>query len=246
VVYLLCLWDVETLVLIVPPGGETLALRTFNLLHYGHNPQVNALCLALLAMAVLPLVTWMFWGAARSWIEWRRMVSVAPAVVLFAAAGCSPPKGNVFPVESKLFKAVQIIGTRGTGVGELNKPRGVAVVGVNSNDVANYPADSPAKMAVEAASAGYTFRYLYDESQEVAKAYRAACTPDLYIFDKDQRLVYRGQFDDSRPGNGLPVTGKDAQGALDALLAGKAVSATQKPSIGCNIKWKPGNEPEYF
>ena len=122
----------------------------------------------------------------------------------------------------------------------------MAVVGINSNDVDNYPADSPAKMAEEAASAGYTFPYLYDETQAVAKAYRAACTPDLYIFDKDQRLVYRGQFDDSRPGNGLPVTGKDVRAALDAVLAGKAVSPTQKPSIGCNIKWKPGNEPEYF
>jgi peroxiredoxin len=126
------------------------------------------------------------------------------------------------------------------------RPRGVAVVGINSNDVDNYPADSPARMAEEAASAGYTFPYLYDETQAVAKAYRAACTPDLYIFDQDQRLAYRGQFDDSRPGNGLPVTGKDVRDALDALLAGKAVPSTQKPSIGCNIKWKPGNEPEYF
>jgi peroxiredoxin len=126
------------------------------------------------------------------------------------------------------------------------RPRGVAVVGINSNDVDNYPADSPAKMAAEAASAGYIFPYLYDESQAVAKAYRAACTPDLYVFDKEQRLVYRGQFDDSRPGSGLPVTGKDLRAALDAVLAGKDVSPNQKPSIGCNIKWKPGSEPEYF
>jgi peroxiredoxin len=126
------------------------------------------------------------------------------------------------------------------------QPRRVAVVGVNSNDVANYAADSPAKMAEEAASAGYIFPYLYDESQAVAKAYRAACTPDMYLFDKDQRLLYRGQFDDSRPGNGIAVTGKDLRAALDALLAGKPVSPNQKASIGCNIKWKPGNEPEYF
>jgi peroxiredoxin len=126
------------------------------------------------------------------------------------------------------------------------RPRGVAVVGINSNDVANYPADSPAKMAAEAASAGYIFPYLYDETQAVAQAYRAACTPDLYLFDKDQRLVYRGQFDDSRPGNGVPVTGRDVRAALEAVLAGKPVSPIQKPSIGCNIKWKPGNEPEYF
>jgi len=125
------------------------------------------------------------------------------------------------------------------------QPRGVAVVGISSNDVANYPADSPAKMAAEAASAGYTFPYLYDETQAVAKAYRAACTPDLYLFDQDQRLVYRGQFDDSRPGSGVTVSGKDVRAALDAVLAGKPVSPHQKPSIGCNIKWKPGNEPDY-
>ena len=126
------------------------------------------------------------------------------------------------------------------------QPRGVAVVGISSNDAANYPADSPAKMAVEAASAGYIFPYLYDETQAVAKAYRAACTPDFYLFDQDQRLVYRGQFDDGRPGSGAPVTGKDVRAALDAVLAGKPVAPNQKPSIGCNIKWKPGNEPEYF
>lgn len=124
--------------------------------------------------------------------------------------------------------------------------RGVAMVGINANDVANYPGDSPDKMAAEAEAAGYIFPYLYDETQAVAKAYRAACTPDIYIFDRDQRLVYRGQLDDSRPGNNLPVTGKDVRAALDAVLAGKPVAAVQKPSIGCNIKWKPGNEPDYF
>jgi len=126
------------------------------------------------------------------------------------------------------------------------QPRGVAVVGISSNDVANYPADSPAKMAEEAKAAGYIFPYLYDETQQVAKDYRAACTPDIFLFDKDQRLAYRGQMDDSRPGNGLPVTGKDLRAALDAILAGKPVPPAQKPSIGCNIKWKPGNEPDYF
>ena len=124
--------------------------------------------------------------------------------------------------------------------------RGVALVGINSNDVANYPADSPAKMAEEAKAAGYIFPYLYDETQSVAKAYKAACTPDFYLFDKEHRLVYRGQFDDSRPSNGIPVTGKDLRLALDAVLAGKPVPASQQPSIGCNIKWKPGNEPDYF
>jgi peroxiredoxin len=123
---------------------------------------------------------------------------------------------------------------------------GVAIVGINSNDVANYPEDSPAKMREEAKSAGYLFPYLYDESQAVAKAYRAACTPDIYLFDKGRKLVYRGQFDDSRPGNGIPVTGKDLRAALDAVLAGKPVSPNQKASVGCNIKWKAGNNPDYF
>jgi len=125
-------------------------------------------------------------------------------------------------------------------------PRGVAIVGINSNDVANYPDDSPAKMKEEVKSAGYLFPYLYDESQAVAKAYRAACTPDIYLFDKGRKLVYRGQLDDSRPGNGIPVTGKDLRAALDAVLASKPVSPNQKASMGCNIKWKAGNEPDYF
>jgi peroxiredoxin len=124
--------------------------------------------------------------------------------------------------------------------------RGVGVVAISSNDVENYPQDSPRKMAEEAKAAGYIFPYLYDETQNVAKVYRAACTPDLYLFDGEHRLAYRGQFDDSRPGNNVPVTGKDMRAALDALLAGKPVPANQKASIGCNIKWKPGNEPEYF
>jgi len=124
--------------------------------------------------------------------------------------------------------------------------KGVAVAAISSNDVANYPADSPARMKDEAKSAGYTFPYLYDESQAVAKAYRAACTPDLFLFNRERKLVYRGQFDDARPGNSAPVTGKDLRAALDALLAGKPVGAAQKPSMGCNIKWKAGNAPDYF
>jgi peroxiredoxin len=135
------------------------------------------------------------------------------------------------------------------GLAQLGRdylPRGAAIVGISSNDVANYPADSPEKMKEEARAAGYTFPYLYDESQAVAKAYRAACTPDFYLFDKNHQLVYRGQFDDSRRGNNLPVTGKDMREAFDAVLAGKPVTANQKPSIGCNIKWKSGNEPDYF
>lgn len=123
--------------------------------------------------------------------------------------------------------------------------RNVGIVGINANDVENYPADSPAKMMEEVKTAGYVFPYLYDESQSVAKAYRAACTPDIYLFDAQHRLVYRGQFDDSRPGNGLPVTGKDLRTALDAVLSGRQVYPNQKASMGCNIKWKAGNEPNY-
>jgi peroxiredoxin len=116
--------------------------------------------------------------------------------------------------------------------------RGLAVVAISSNDVEAFPEDSPAKMAEEIVSAGYTFPYLYDESQDVAKAYHAVCTPDFFLFDRDHRLVYRGQFDDSRPKNGLPVTGYDLRAALEAVLDGRAPSADQKPSVGCNIKWK--------
>ena len=124
--------------------------------------------------------------------------------------------------------------------------RGAAVVGINANDSVTYPADSPAMMAEEARTFGYTFPYLYDESQEVAKTYRAACTPDFYLFDGEQKLVYRGQFDASRPGNSVPVTGADLRAAMDAVLAGSPVPADQTPSIGCSIKWKAGNAPEYF
>jgi len=124
--------------------------------------------------------------------------------------------------------------------------RGVAIVGINANDPERYPADSPDRMAAEVKVAGYVFPYLFDATQEVAKSYRAACTPDFFLFDADRRLVYRGQFDDSRPGNGKPVTGRDLQAALEAVLAGHAPLAAQQASIGCNIKWLPGNEPDYF
>ncbi len=116
--------------------------------------------------------------------------------------------------------------------------KGVAVVGINSNDADAYPADSPAKMKEEKALSGYVFPYLYDASQNVAKGYDAACTPDFFLFDGQRHLVYRGQMDDSRPGTDIPVTGKDLREAVDAVLAGKAVNTDQKPSVGCNIKWK--------
>jgi peroxiredoxin len=122
--------------------------------------------------------------------------------------------------------------------------RGVAIVAISSNDIESFPDDRPEKMAEESRELGYTFPYLYDESQEVAKAYHAACTPDFFLFDQNRRLVYRGQFDDSRPGNGKPVTGADLRSALDAVLTGRPVPVDQKPSVGCNIKWKPGNAPQ--
>ena len=126
-------------------------------------------------------------------------------------------------------------------------PRGVGIVGINANDAKNYPADSPAKMKDEVKNAGYVFPYLYDETQAVAKSYRAACTPDIFLFDRGRRLVYRGQFDASRPGgNGIPVTGKDLRAALDAVLTGRNTSEFQVASIGCNIKWQAGNAPNYF
>jgi peroxiredoxin len=130
-------------------------------------------------------------------------------------------------------------------LGRDYQARGVAVVGISSNDVAAYPDDSPEKMRQEKAEVGYTFPYLYDESQEVAQAYQAACTPDFFLFDGNQKLVYRGQLDDSRPGNPIPVTGKDLRAALDAVLAGAPALEKQRPSMGCNIKWKPGREPRY-
>lgn len=125
------------------------------------------------------------------------------------------------------------------------QPKGVAVVGISSNDAEKYPDDGPLRMKEEVQAAGYTFPYLYDADQTVAKTYRAACTPDFFLFGKDHRLVYRGQFDSSRPGNGVPVTGDDMRAAIDATLSGNPVSDSQRPSVGCDIKWKTGNEPDY-
>jgi peroxiredoxin len=123
--------------------------------------------------------------------------------------------------------------------------KGLTVIGIASNDASSHPDDGPAGMAKDAKEQGYDFPYLYDESQAVAKAFKAACTPDLFLFDRNGELVYRGQFDDSRPGNGKPVTGADLRAAADAVLAGRAVPTEQKASIGCNIKWRKGNEPAY-
>jgi len=132
------------------------------------------------------------------------------------------------------------------GVGQLvaeYEPRGLAAVAICSNDAVRYPDDGPARLAEQAARAGFGFPYLIDESQDVAKAYRAACTPDFFLYDAARRLAYRGQLDDSRPGNGLPVTGASLREALDLVLAGRPVPGPHRASIGCSIKWRPGNEP---
>lgn len=123
--------------------------------------------------------------------------------------------------------------------------KGLGIIAINSNDVNKYPDDAPEKMGEEARRRGYTFPYVLDEEQDVAKAYKAACTPDFFLFDESRRLVYRGQFDGARPSNDVPVNGQDMRRAVDAILAGEPVPDNQTPSIGCNIKWKPGNEPDY-
>ena len=124
--------------------------------------------------------------------------------------------------------------------------KGLAMVAINANDVKRYPDDSPERMAEEVERRGYVFPYLFDETQEVAKSYQAACTPDFFLFDADRMLVYRGQFDSSRPSLDAPVPGADLRAACDAVLAGESPDVGQTPSVGCNIKWKPGNEPTWF
>lgn len=131
-------------------------------------------------------------------------------------------------------------------IGKDYADKNVALVAISSNDAEKHPDDAPEQLKAMATEVDFTFPFCYDESQEVAKTYTAACTPDFFLFDAEQKLVYRGQLDDSRPGNDRPVTGKDLRSALDSLLASQAVNPEQKPSIGCNIKWKPGNEPAYF
>ncbi len=130
-------------------------------------------------------------------------------------------------------------------IGKEYGPRGIGIVGISANDVQNYPDDAPAKLKQMAKESKFNFPFCYDESQETAKAFSAACTPDFFLFDAGSKLVYRGQLDDSRPSNGRPVTGRDLRSALDAVLSGRPVEADQKPSIGCNIKWRAGNEPDY-
>ncbi len=156
--------------------------------------------------------------------------SGAPAtLVIFLCAHC-PYVKHVAPALATLAQEYQT--------------RGVAVIAISSNDAEAYPDDAPSALAADALARGYTFPLLYDESQSVAKSYRAACTPDFYVFDRDLLLAYRGQLDASRPKNDLPVTGADLRAALDAVLAGEPVPEPQVPSIGCNIKWKVA--PDYF
>ena len=125
-------------------------------------------------------------------------------------------------------------------------PTGVGIVAISANDAAKYPDDAPEQLRAMAKELGFSFPLCYDETQQVAKAYTAACTPDFFLFGQDRKLVYRGQLDESRPGNNQPVTGKDLRAAIEAVLAGRPVSPAQQASLGCNIKWKPGNEPDYF
>jgi len=141
---------------------------------------------------------------------------------------------------------VQLIRHEFARYGREYTDKGIAVIAINSNDILAHPEDGPDAMSDEARRFGYAFPYCLDEGQSVAKAYQAACTPDLYLFDANRKLVYRGQFDDSRPGSDAPVTGADLRAASDALLAGQPIPEPQKASLGCNIKWKPGNEPAYY
>ncbi|NBX30209.1 thioredoxin family protein [bacterium] len=161
-------------------------------------------------------------------------------------ADAAGPKGTVVMFICNHCPFVKHVADQLATLGRDCIGRGVGVVAISSNDVATHPADSPEQMVREAEDRGYVFPYLYDETQEVAKEYHAACTPDFYLFDADRRLVYRGQFDASRPGGEIPVTGRDLRAAIDALLAGRPPLAEQIPSLGCNIKWKGGNEPPYF
>ncbi len=164
-------------------------------------------------------------------------------VSLADAAG---PKGTVVMFICNHCPFVKHVADQLAALGRDVMPLGIGVVAISSNDVSTHPADSPEQMVHEAEDRGYPFPYLYDESQEVAKDYHAACTPDFFLFDAGRKLVYRGQLDASRPGNEIPVTGADLRAAIDAVLAGKPVATEQRPSLGCNIKWKPGNEPAYF
>jgi peroxiredoxin len=155
-------------------------------------------------------------------------------------------KGYVIAFICNHCPFVQLLRHEFARFGREYTDKGLAVIAINSNDIATYPQDGPEAMAKEASRFGYTFPYLLDEDQSVAKAYEAACTPDFFMFDADKKLYYRGQFDGSRPGSDKPVTGEDMRAAADALLAGQPAPENQIPSLGCNIKWIAGNEPGYY
>ena len=165
---------------------------------------------------------------------------------MVSLADAAGPRGTVVMFICNHCPFVKHVADQLAVIGRDFLPRGVGIVAISSNDVSSHPADSPEQMVREAEERGYLFPYLYDETQEVAKDYHAACTPDFYLFDADRSLVYRGQLDSSRPGSDIPVTGSDLRGAIDALLSGRPPLADQKPSIGCNIKWKAGHEPPFF
>lgn len=160
-----------------------------------------------------------------------------------AAAG---PKGLLVMFICRHCPYVKHVQDELAKIGKDYEDSGVGIVAISSNEIENYPDDAPDSLREQAREAGFNFPYCFDETQEVAKAYTAACTPDFFLFDADMKLVYRGQLDESRPGNDKPVTGRDLRAALDAVVAGKSVDQDQKPSAGCNIKWKSGNEPPYF
>ncbi|RLS35421.1 MAG: thioredoxin family protein [Planctomycetota bacterium] len=164
-------------------------------------------------------------------IEWSDVAGLKGTVVMFICNHCP---------------FVKHVADQLAALGQEYMGRGIGFAAISSNDVSSHPADSPEQMVHEAELRGYPFPYLYDGSQEVAVAYQAACTPDFFVFDAGGRLAYRGQLDDSRPGNGIAVTGADLRVALDALVEGRSPPPAQKPSIGCNIKWKPGLEPQWF
>lgn len=169
---------------------------------------------------------------------WQRAdFSGRPLLVMFLSNHC-PFVKHLAPALAELSQELAD-GTLGT----LSAPGSIGMIGINANDVERYPADSPAAMKQEVEDRGYRFPYLFDQSQDVPKAYGAMCTPDFYLFDPDHALVYHGQFDGSRPTNSIPVTGADLRAAITALLSGEPPTPTQKPSIGCGIKWRPGNEP---
>jgi peroxiredoxin len=155
-------------------------------------------------------------------------------------------KGLLVTFISKHCPYVQHVKKELAQLGKDYAGKGVGIVAISSNDSANYPEDAPDPLKLMAMEEKFNFPILYDEDQEVAKSYTAACTPDFFLFDARQKLVYRGQLDDSRPGNGKPVTGKDLRAAMDSLIAGRPIAKEQKPSVGCNIKWKAGNAPAYF